>query len=150
MPNFLVKNGFQIFENVTASVCLKYAVLVIRISHSPRRACSIDVVPHLGFDKNAILFLMETSIAWKRFMAIYIIYFTASCARCRYDKGEILQHASARTFFNISSKFAIFGLGDLLGLLLAVPVASCIKTLADAAREGDLRPRQSTPAPEAP
>ena len=45
---------------------------------------------------------------------------------------------------------AIFGLGDLLGLLLAVPVASCIKTLADAAREGDLRPRQSTPAPEAP
>ena len=45
---------------------------------------------------------------------------------------------------------AIFGLGDLLGLLLAVPVASCIKTLADAAREGDLRPRQSTLAPEAP
>ena len=45
---------------------------------------------------------------------------------------------------------AIFGLGDLLGLLLAVPVASCIKTLADAAREGDLRPRESTPAPEAP
>ena len=42
---------------------------------------------------------------------------------------------------------AIFGLGDLLGLLLAVPVASCIKTLADAAREGDLRPRESTPAP---
>ena len=45
---------------------------------------------------------------------------------------------------------AIFGLGDLLGLLLAVPVASCIKTLADAAREGDLRPRESTPAPGAP
>ena len=45
---------------------------------------------------------------------------------------------------------AIFGLGDLLGLLLAVPVASCIKTLADAAREGDLRPRQSTPAPGVP
>ena len=33
---------------------------------------------------------------------------------------------------------AIFGLGDLLGLLLAVPVASCIKTLADAARTDDL------------
>ena len=45
---------------------------------------------------------------------------------------------------------AIFGLGDLLGLLLAVPVASCIKTLADAAREGDLRPRESTPAPGVP
>ena len=29
---------------------------------------------------------------------------------------------------------AIFGFGDLLGLLLAVPVASCIKSLADAAR----------------
>ena len=45
---------------------------------------------------------------------------------------------------------AIFGLGDLLGLLLAVPVASCIKTLADAAREGGLRPRESTPAPGVP
>ena len=45
---------------------------------------------------------------------------------------------------------AIFGLGDLLGLLLAVPVASCIKTLADAAREGDLRPRGSPPAPGVP
>ena len=45
---------------------------------------------------------------------------------------------------------AIFGLGDLLGLLLAAPVASCIKTLADAAREGDLRPRESTPAPGVP
>ena len=41
-------------------------------------------------------------------------------------------------------------LGDLLGLLLAVPVASCIKTLADAAREGDLRPRGSPPAPGVP
>jgi predicted PurR-regulated permease PerM len=29
----------------------------------------------------------------------------------------------------------ILGLGELLGLLLAVPVASCIKTLADAARQ---------------
>ncbi len=29
----------------------------------------------------------------------------------------------------------IFGVGELLGLLLAVPVASCIKTLVDAARE---------------
>ena len=45
---------------------------------------------------------------------------------------------------------AIFGLGDLLGLLLAVPVASCVKTLADAAREGDLRPRESPPAPGVP
>jgi predicted PurR-regulated permease PerM len=42
---------------------------------------------------------------------------------------------------------AITGVGDLLGLLLAVPVASCIKTLADAARAGDLRPPESPPAP---
>ena len=34
------------------------------------------------------------------------------------------------------------GVGDLLGLLLAVPVASCIKTLADAARS-ELRPTES-------
>ncbi|WP_392350114.1 AI-2E family transporter [Parasynechococcus sp.] len=39
----------------------------------------------------------------------------------------------------------IFGVGDLLGLLLAVPVASCIKTLADAARS-DLKPSESHPA----
>ena len=42
---------------------------------------------------------------------------------------------------------AITGVGDLLGLLLAVPVASCIKTLADAARAGDLRLPESPPAP---
>ena len=36
------------------------------------------------------------------------------------------------------------GVGDLLGLLLAVPVASCIKTLADAARS-ELRPSESHP-----
>ena len=42
---------------------------------------------------------------------------------------------------------ALYGVGDLLGLLLAVPVASCIKTLADAARAGDLRPPESPPAP---
>ncbi len=29
---------------------------------------------------------------------------------------------------------ALYGVGDLLGLLLAVPVASCVKTLADAVR----------------
>ena len=45
---------------------------------------------------------------------------------------------------------ALYGVGDLLGLLLAVPVASCIKTLADAARAGDLRLPESPPAPEAP
>jgi len=46
---------------------------------------------------------------------------------------------------------AIYGVGDLLGLLLAVPVASCIKTLADAARAGDgeLRPPESPHAPGA-
>ena len=44
---------------------------------------------------------------------------------------------------------ALFGLGDLLGLLLAVPVASCIKTLADEVRS-DLRPRESAPAPGVP
>ncbi|AII48315.1 permease [Synechococcus sp. KORDI-52] len=44
---------------------------------------------------------------------------------------------------------ALYGVGDLLGLLLAVPVASCIKTLADAARAGDLRPPESPPAPGA-
>ena len=45
---------------------------------------------------------------------------------------------------------ALYGVGDLLGLLLAVPVASCIKTLADAARAGDVRPPESPPAPGAP
>ena len=45
---------------------------------------------------------------------------------------------------------ALCGVGDLLGLLLAVPVASCIKTLADAAKAGDLRPPESRPVPEAP
>ena len=46
---------------------------------------------------------------------------------------------------------AIFGFGELLGLLLAVPMASCIKTLADAARAGDgeLRPPKSPHAPGA-
>ena len=46
---------------------------------------------------------------------------------------------------------AIFGFGELLGLLLAVPMASCIKTLADAARAGDgeLRPPESPHAPGA-
>ena len=43
----------------------------------------------------------------------------------------------------------IFGVGDLLGLLLAVPVASCIKTLADAARE-DFSEQESPPFPQAP
>ena len=33
---------------------------------------------------------------------------------------------------------ALLEIGDLLGLLLAVPVASCVKTLADALR-ADLR-----------
>ena len=33
---------------------------------------------------------------------------------------------------------SLYEVGDLLGLLLAVPVASCIKTLADAAKAGDL------------
>ena len=40
---------------------------------------------------------------------------------------------------------AIFGFGELLGLLLAVPVASCVKSLADAVRAdgaGDLRPQE--------
>ena len=44
---------------------------------------------------------------------------------------------------------ALYGVGDLLGLLLAVPVASCIKTLADAAKAGDLRPPESPHAPGA-
>ena len=46
---------------------------------------------------------------------------------------------------------AILGFGELLGLLLAVPMASCIKTLADAARAGDgeLRPPESPHAPGA-
>lgn len=47
---------------------------------------------------------------------------------------------------------AIFGFGDLLGLLLAVPVASCIKSLADAARSDAARfdPERSSdgPSPE--
>ncbi|MAR07233.1 MAG: AI-2E family transporter [Cyanobium sp. NAT70] len=42
---------------------------------------------------------------------------------------------------------ALFGLGELLGLLLAVPVASCIKTLADAVRS-DLMQSESPPVPE--
>ena len=42
---------------------------------------------------------------------------------------------------------AIYGVGDLLGLLLAVPVASCVKTFADAAWAGGLRPPESRPAP---
>ena len=45
---------------------------------------------------------------------------------------------------------ALYGVGDLLGLLLAVPVASCIKTLADAARAGELTPPESPHAPGAP
>ena len=52
----------------------------------------------------------------------------------------------------IGSRFgAILGVGDLLGLLLAVPVASCIKTLADAARagDGDLKRPESPHAPGA-
>ena len=46
---------------------------------------------------------------------------------------------------------ALYGVGDLLGLLLAVPVASCIKTLADAARagDGDLKRPESPHAPGA-
>lgn len=43
---------------------------------------------------------------------------------------------------------AIFEIGELLGLLLAVPVASCVKTLADAARR-DLRPQESLHGPGA-
>jgi len=43
----------------------------------------------------------------------------------------------------------ILGVGDLLGLLLAVPVASCIKTLADAARSG-VTPPESPPVPAGP
>ena len=46
---------------------------------------------------------------------------------------------------------AIFGFGDLLGLLLAVPVASCVKSLADAARSdgasAPLTQRESHPGP---
>ena len=46
---------------------------------------------------------------------------------------------------------AIFGFGDLLGLLLAVPVASCVKSLADAARSdgasAQLTQRESHPGP---
>ena len=40
---------------------------------------------------------------------------------------------------------AIFGFGELLGLLLAVPVASCVKSLADAGRAdgaADVRPQE--------
>ena len=44
---------------------------------------------------------------------------------------------------------AILGVGDLLGLLLAVPVASCIKTLAEAARSG-VTPPESPPVPAGP
>ena len=49
---------------------------------------------------------------------------------------------------------ALFGVGDLLGLLLAVPVASCVKSLADAARTDQvspaLMPPESHPDPAAP
>ena len=49
---------------------------------------------------------------------------------------------------------ALFGFGDLLGLLLAVPVASCIKTLADAARTDGASPQlmrpESLPGPAGP
>jgi len=49
----------------------------------------------------------------------------------------------------IGARFgAIVGVGDFLGLLLAVPVASCIKTLADAARQ-DLSLPESPPVPAA-
>ena len=49
----------------------------------------------------------------------------------------------------IGARFgAIVGVGDFLGLLLAVPVASCIKTLADAARQ-DLSLLESPPVPAA-
>ena len=48
----------------------------------------------------------------------------------------------------------ILGLGELLGLLLAVPVASCIKTLADAARSDldspDVTQPESLPCPAEP
>ena len=46
---------------------------------------------------------------------------------------------------------ALYEVGDLLVLLLAVPVASCVKTLADAARTagGELRPPVSPHALEA-
>ncbi len=46
---------------------------------------------------------------------------------------------------------ALYGVGGLLGLLLAVPVASCVKTLADAARadDGELRPPESPHDPGA-
>ena len=49
---------------------------------------------------------------------------------------------------------AIFGFGDLLGLLLAVPVASCIKSLADEARSDGVSPQlkqgESHPGPAGP
>ena len=49
---------------------------------------------------------------------------------------------------------ALFGFGDLLGLLLAVPVASCIKSLADAARTDGASPQlmrpESLPGPAGP
>jgi len=48
----------------------------------------------------------------------------------------------------------LLGLGELLGLLLAVPVASCIKTLADAARAdlgaADVKQPESLPCPVEP
>ena len=48
----------------------------------------------------------------------------------------------------------LLGLGELLGLLLAVPVASCIKTLADAARAdlgaADVTQPESLPCPVKP
>ena len=50
---------------------------------------------------------------------------------------------------------ALFGFGDLLGLLLAVPVAkSCVKSLADAARTDGASPQlmrpESLPGPAGP
>ena len=48
----------------------------------------------------------------------------------------------------------LLGFGELLGLLLAVPVASCIKTLADAARSDlgspEVKQPESLPCPVEP
>ena len=44
----------------------------------------------------------------------------------------------------------LFGFGDLLGLLLAVPVASCVKTLADAAARQMVPWRRNHLGPDAP
>ena len=45
---------------------------------------------------------------------------------------------------------SLYGMGELLGLLLAVPVASSIKTLADAARAADIKRPESPLAPAEP